>query len=346
MLENLFGKAGILCPECRAPSSDGMSVYALAISEVFFEINGNIISGILICQGCGREYPIIGGVPCVIRNVDGWLEQEIAASPTRLELPGRFSKLTPKTQNRTPEAERALVSAFAELHYGDFSGRDDSLMKENRDYWLSVKNLTETTQGPVLDLGCSVGRFSFDMARSSNAVVGLDLRLSLLIMAEKFRAKDRVTYERRLAGRRFETVETNFKSEENVLFIAGDALDPPFKMESFNLVAGLNILDNVHAPMTLLGQMNALLRPGGALLLGSPYEWREDITHPSQWLDTDDRDSAAMLNDILKGIVLPQTGFNYILETEIPQIGWTMRNHERYYSRFISHVVKARKPAN
>jgi SAM-dependent methyltransferase len=166
----------------------------------------------------------------------------------------------------------------------------------------------------------------------------------VLIIAERFRAEGRVAYERRLAGRRFETVKTDFKPENRVLFIAGDALEPPFMVGSFDMVAGLNILDNVHAPMTLLGQMDALLQSGGALLLGSPFEWREDITHPSEWLDTPDRDSATMLSDILKGISFPQTGFCYTLENEIPQLAWTMRNHDRYYSHFISHMAKARKP--
>lgn len=340
----LIDSIELVCPECRRPGPEGMITSPLEIRDAINEAEENIVRGILACQGCGMEYPIISGVPCILRDVGGWLEQEISASPFKLDLPGKFSHTKPNPTHRTPEAERALVSAFSEFHYGEFSGRGDSLSKENGEYWRSVTNLAEKNQDSALDLGCSVGRFAFELACTNKIAVGLDIRLSGLINAERYRTEGRVAYERRVAGRKFETVETDFRPAENVLFIAGNALDPPFHPGAFGQVVGLNILDNVPAPLTLLGQMDALLRPGSALLLGSPYEWREGITHPSEWLLKEGEDSAAMLSEILRGNAHPQTGFRYAIENEIFEIAWTMRNHDRYYSRFISHVIKARKP--
>ena len=336
MEERHFQELDLVCPECRKPESGGMKSETLQLDCVQSVSHGDITTGLLSCPKCRAEYPIIEGVPCILRDVVGWLQQEVSACPFSLALPGSFSKLVPGKQPRTPEAERAFVSAFADFHYGDAD--------ENRSYWKTVIGLTDETKGPVLDLGCSVGRLAFESGTASLSV-GLDLRLSVLVLAERFRRQSRVAYERRLAADKFESVETEYRASANVLFIAGDALDPPFRMESFDRVSALNLLDNVNAPLILLGQMDALLRPGGAIILGSPYEWREDITPKAEWFETRGGDSASVLKSLLTGVLMPEMGLRYSIESEHSHLSWTIRNHARYHSRFMSHLTKARKPS-
>jgi SAM-dependent methyltransferase len=53
----------------------------------------------------------------------------------------------------------------------------------------------------------------------------------------------------------------------------------------FDLVLAANLLDRVNDPRKLLQKvLPKLVRPGGLLLLTSPYTWSEDFTPRSRWL--------------------------------------------------------------
>jgi hypothetical protein len=53
---------------------------------------------------------------------------------------------------------------------------------------------------------------------------------------------------------------------------------------TFNLVLAANLVDRVKDPKKLLQKvMPPLVRPGGLLLLTSPYTWSEEFTPPSRW---------------------------------------------------------------
>lgn len=117
-----------------------------------------------------------------------------------------------------------------------------------------VRALLPTLPGPVLDLGCGAGH---DL--SSVVIVGLDLHWSAL---------------QHHRGPR----------------LLADALDPPFDGDRFGAVLALNLLDSCRAPYLLLQQADALLRPGGTLVLTSPFCWRPDVTAPEAWLEPEQVD--------------------------------------------------------
>lgn len=50
-----------------------------------------------------------------------------------------------------------------------------------------------------------------------------------------------------------------------------DAHDPPFRGQSMSLVAAVNLLDSTAEPWLLLGQIDALLQPGGLAVLTMPF---------------------------------------------------------------------------
>lgn len=53
--------------------------------------------------------------------------------------------------------------------------------------------------------------------------------------------------------------------------IVCDAHDPPFRGESMSLVAAINLLDSTAEPWLLLGQIDALLQPGGIAVITMPF---------------------------------------------------------------------------
>lgn len=69
-----------------------------------------------------------------------------------------------------------------------------------------------------------------------------------------------------------------------VQFTCASALDPPFEPASFALVVCCNLVDSVSDPEVLLNQCEALLVTGGALLLSTPYQFREEVTPRDRWL--------------------------------------------------------------
>jgi len=67
--------------------------------------------------------------------------------------------------------------------------------------------------------------------------------------------------------------------------VCGDAADPPFLPASFDAVVLPNVLDACADPAVVLAQADALLRPGGRLVVTCAYAFHEDVTPRSRWFD-------------------------------------------------------------
>lgn len=105
--------------------------------------------------------------------------------------------------------------------------------------WLRAR--VDAIEGRVLELGAGLG------ASARNDVVALDSNLALL---------------RHHPGVR----------------VCGDAADPPFLPASFDAVVLPNLLDSTATPALVLAQADALLRPGGRLVVTCAYAFRDDVT--------------------------------------------------------------------
>ena len=355
MREDLFVQAGIVCPRCRRPESGRMIQAPLGIRDASRWEGEFLLEGLLGCTDpvCGAAYPVVDGVPVILKDVGTWWRRAKAAmSEARAvgpEVRGYFEAL----EGSGPEGidGRSLLGSYMDFHFGQFTcdsaAPDPSNGASNSAYWEKVVGMARPGAGgeysKSVDLGCSVGRFTFEAARFSGLSVGLDLDFGKVSAAAGIQRKRIVAYERRDRGRTFRPIEGMYDPPRNVLFLVGDALDPPFPGDSFDLVGALNLLDNVGVPLTLLGQADALLRAGGLLVLGTPYEWRAEIADPAEWLETDALDAAALLRGILEGTAADRLGFRYSVEGEIGGLPWTLPGHSRRRTIFLSHVMRARK---
>ena len=345
-------------------TSDGLVVSPLKLTDVIQKTGEYILYGFFKCENpeCNIQYPIIEGVPCIINPNEQYWWSELASVLGTLDTPRQIkqyvlrirtggqssSKSHTQDTNLPSYNDECLLGCFMDNNYGEFAPnyKPPYEWADYRPYWKTVIDAsipkTEKEYGITLELGCSVGRYTYEIARMSKLVVGLDLRFRWVLEAARIQRNGGVKYHRRLRGLKFEEVQTSFEPQDNALFLVGNALDPPFLKESFDLVAGLNLLDNIKLPRILLGQMNALLRSGGILLLGSPYEWRLDICEPTEWLETETMDASEIVRSTLEGKVLPEYGFNYVVESE-KDIIWPLRNHDRYWSIFRTNLIKAKK---
>jgi SAM-dependent methyltransferase len=345
---------------------DGLKVSHLKLEEITQTDSDHILYGFFKCENpeCRVKYPIIDGVPCIVKPDEQYWWSDLAGNIEFLDTPRQVKKYVLQLLNdnpmnthnheHNPETslssydDQSLLGCFLDNHYGEFEpGYEPQYpWADYRPYWNSVitaaKPKNEESYDLSIDLGCSVGRYTFELARMSRFVVGLDLRFKSILAAAQFQRQGGVVYNRRRRALLFEEVKTDFEPPQNVLFIAGNAIEPPFLKESFDLLAGLNLLDNIKMPRIILGQINALLRNGGILILGSPYDWRLDICKITEWLESEMMSAPEMVRGILEGKVLPEYSLDYTIESETDII-WPLKNHDRYWSTYNVNLIRAIK---
>ena len=355
MLKDFIEEIGFVCPRCRYGGDEGLVQASLELAQVFKEENNFILEGFFICSNpnCGFKYPVLKGIPIVLKDIKKWWHSEKAKlSVVRCDAP-EMREYFAGLSHSEPwfHAERSLISSYMDLHYGTFESSKIgySLGVDPGQFWKKIIGITKPNTGETyrrsLDLGCSVGRYTFELARFSELAIGMDLKFNIVSQAAMFHRTKKISYEQRKHGRCFEEIETVYSPPQNVLFLVADALDPPFRAETFDLVAALNLIDNVKLPLVLMGQMDALLKQGGTFILGAPYEWQNDICEPEEWLETGDMDSPEMIQRILENKLFPQMGITYEILQDIFDIPWLMRHHKRHWSMFLVHLLKAKKRA-
>jgi putative 4-mercaptohistidine N1-methyltranferase len=138
--------------------------------------------------------------------------------------------------------------------------------------------------GPIaraLDLGCAVGRSSFELSRLADEVIGIDFSASFIEVADQVRKGDAVIYSRYgemhrptpLTVRRPDGV-----ASDRVSFEVGDAMDLRADLGSFDLVHAANLLCRLPEPQRLLDRLPDLVKPGGKLVMATPATWLSEYT--------------------------------------------------------------------
>jgi SAM-dependent methyltransferase len=196
----------------------------------------------------------------------------------------------------------------------------------------------------ILDVGCGTGRMAADLSDVAQAgSVGMDLRVSLLRVASAVSSGWGAQVGFRSEGTRFEPLAIPAHPATGpVRFVQGDILAPPFPAESFAAVVAVSLLDTVHDPLVALGQLDALLAPGGLLLLATPWQWEPTVTPPDSWFATASSGSGEYLRTALAGQnpVLPHLSYELLAECDLP---WALPGHRRLVHRYSLDTVLARK---
>jgi putative 4-mercaptohistidine N1-methyltranferase len=140
----------------------------------------------------------------------------------------------------------------------------------------------------ALDLGCAVGRSSFELARIFQEVVGLDFSSRFIEAARGMQATRAVTVRVPREGSREDEMKLELPAEppvERVRFETGDAgnLRPDLGVFDFVLLA--NLIDRLPDPARCLARLPELVRPGGWVVITSPYTWLEEYTPRERWLE-------------------------------------------------------------
>ena len=207
---------------------------------------------------------------------------------------------------------------------------------------FAVRVVTETVNfaelpagARALDLGCAVGRSSFELARGCQEVLGIDFSQSFVRAAAELAGGVRLPYERVDEGRLTTTCEAEVPSgidRRRVRFEVGDACALPTGLGRFDVVLLANLVDRLPDPSRCLERLPDLVALGGQLVIASPFTWLEDYTPRSQWLggfeDAGRRLSTSlMLRERLEG------AFEFRRQVDLP---FLIREHSRKYQWSVS----------
>lgn len=142
-------------------------------------------------------------------------------------------------------------------------------------------------QARALDLGCAVGRATFELARHCSEVVGIDFSHRFIEIARHLQQRGSTSYAYVEEGLLTTPATAEVSAEidrSRVTFEQGDAQALRSDLGQFDVVLMANLVDRLRDPKQCLNALPALVRTGGQLMLTTPCTWLEDYTPRSHWL--------------------------------------------------------------
>jgi len=139
----------------------------------------------------------------------------------------------------------------------------------------------------ALDLGCAVGRSSFELAKACSEVLGIDYSQRFIGAAEEIRTRGVLSYQRTDEGALKTPLQAQLPEGVDpgrVRFEQGDAMALRDGLGRFDVVLMANLIDRLTHPLRCLERLGALVVPGGQLIVTSPYTWMPEYTPRENWL--------------------------------------------------------------
>jgi putative 4-mercaptohistidine N1-methyltranferase len=155
----------------------------------------------------------------------------------------------------------------------------------------------------ALDLGCSVGRSSFELARHCSEVIGIDYSHAFIDAANRIKSEGAHPATRLDGGSATTALQVSVDSiidRSRVSFEQGDAQCIRDDIGQFDVVIACNLICRLPAPMRLLERLPELVKPGGQLFITTPFTWLEEYTRSENWLGDGAQDSFAGLRKALE----------------------------------------------
>ncbi len=182
------------------------------------------------------------------------------------------------------------VSQYSEFHYGDEYHGVPNFAKASAAFCIEMAMRVGINTNKALDLGCAVGRSTFELAKYFNSVDGIDFSARFVKTAFDMQERGEIRYHLIEEGEL-----TSFKSRklaalgladvaDKVHFAQGDACNLKPQFTGYDLIFMGNLIDRVYSPRKVLSDISERLNEGGLLIIASPFTWLEDYTERSEWL--------------------------------------------------------------
>jgi 5-histidylcysteine sulfoxide synthase/putative 4-mercaptohistidine N1-methyltranferase len=253
---------------------------------------------------------------------------------------------------RYVEAEQALempqamyetdgaVSQYCEAHYGrtffDVANFPAACAA------ICLEHMKGKPKNRALDIGCSVGRASFELAREFGFVNGLDFSARFIRIAYQMQEKGMLRYELPEEGEIVSYHERRLADLDltevagRVEFYQADALNLKPQFAGYDLILAANLLDRLSKPAKFLDTIHERLNDGGLLVIASPYTWLEEFTSRENWIggfrkDGEPYSTLDGLRDHLKA--------HFTMIAEPCDVEFVIRETSRKFQHSVSQVT-------
>ncbi len=233
-----------------------------------------------------------------------------------------------------------MLSQYAEFHYGEQYFNVPNFPRALAE--LAIEVMGEQPKGRALDIGCAVGRASFELARHFDHVTGVDFSARLINlgvqMAERGVVRYTITDEGELVHYEERRLDQLGLAEvaHKVAFMQGDACNLKAIYRDYDLILAANLIDRLYRPAQFLRTVHERLNEGGVLILASPYTWLEEHTEKSDWLGGFKKDGESFTTlDGLKELLEPH--FELIRGPE--SVPFVIRETSRKFQHTLSELT-------
>ncbi len=186
----------------------------------------------------------------------------------------------------------------------------------------------------ALDVGCAIGRSTFELARGFDEVTGLDFTARFIALATRMKEEGKIGYAFPVEGDLVTYKQVALKDfglekeAKKVQFWQADACNLKPHFSGYDLIFAGNLIDRLYDPAKFLSDLHERLNEDGLLILTSPYTWLEEFTPKEKWLGGFKKDGEDFTTlDGLKAVL--GAHFDLIHTHDIPfVIKETARKHQ------------------
>ena len=250
------------------------------------------------------------------------------------------------------EGKRA-VDEYLQMHYGAETdvfpygiGAVDGLNFPKRcadELHIACKsNGLDPVSCNALDVGCAVGGATFELARHFCSVDGVDFSRAFVAAAESMQRDGQLSYRALVEGSRSSShvarLPDNLRAEDiaKVRFSQGDACALEelrdagwLKADGYDAVLASNLLCRLPRPRAFLSSCAQwAVKPGGVLVLLTPFSWLEQWTAREEWIGGGESVSSDRLQAQMSTL-----GFELISRADVP---FLIREHARKFQYGVS----------
>lgn len=201
---------------------------------------------------------------------------------------------------------QAEIARLLHHHYAEHAAQPEHDLQQIMR--LLQPYLPEVQQ--ALDIGCGVGRLSFELAKQVKHVQGIDFTARHIQHALQLKEQGRVRYTQQTEGELLDYHEISLQSlgldnvASRVDFCQGDGHNLKPQFNHYQLIVCHRVLEYSYQPRQLLECLIDRLQPGGLLVLGSAFQWSAAHTQAEHWLggvkqDGEDQFATRLLHDLL-----------------------------------------------
>jgi putative 4-mercaptohistidine N1-methyltranferase len=241
------------------------------------------------------------------------------------------------------ETDRAL-SEYLLFHYGMSKRLLPPGMPDCGALDFPVRCVTEcldfdrlAPHARALDLGCAVGRASFELAKHCAEVVAIDYSKQFIRAAKRLQSNGTMPFNFCEEGEltsRGQARAPRSAIRHRIQFEVGDAMALGDGLGSFDVILMANLIDRLRDPRKCLAQLPQLLKRGGQFIITSPYTWLPEYTPKQHWLGGFERGGKQIKTfDTLKSILSRNFRLHHRLD-----LPFLLREHARKFQFSVAEA--------